>query len=239
MSNGNQLQPPPLLEVSGLEKVYRMVDSDLKVLRGVNLSILQGEMVALVGKSGVGKSTLLHILGTLDNPSAGSVRYNGSNIFELEDEELAQFRNENVGFIFQFHHLLPEFTALENVMMPKMIHGDSPAEAETAAIELLERVGLQHRMQHRPAELSGGEQQRVAIARSLVMRPKLVLADEPTGNLDTDTSESIHELLQELNEETEISFLIATHSPELANRMERILELTHGDVVERPGRNEA
>ena len=156
MSNGNQLQPPNLLDVSGLEKVYQMVDSNLKVLKGVNLSMRQGEMVALVGKSGVGKSTLLHILGTLDSPSAGTVHYNGEDVFGLDDENLARFRNQNVGFIFQFHHLLPEFTALENVMMPKLIHGTDPNEAEEAAAQLLERVGLKHRLQHRPAELSGG-----------------------------------------------------------------------------------
>ena len=230
MNNSQSVKEPPLVEVRDLRKVYEMSERNLEVLRGVDLRIDSGEMVALIGKSGVGKSTLLHILGTLDSPTSGEVLYHGNDVFGMTQAELAQFRNRNIGFIFQFHHLLPEFTALENVMMPCLIHGENSQKARTNAEDLLERVGLSPRAQHRPAELSGGEQQRVAIARALAMRPRLVLADEPTGNLDTETSDEIHKLLSDLNTATGISFLIATHNPQLANVMHRTLELTRGDV---------
>ena len=236
MNNTHSVEEPPLVAVKELRKVYQMAESDLEVLRGLQLEIQRGEMVALIGKSGVGKSTLLHILGTLDSPSSGEVLFEGTDVFSFAQKELASFRNRNIGFIFQFHHLLPEFSALENVMMPCLIEGRNSREARENAQDLLERVGLKERSTHRPAELSGGEQQRVAIARALVMRPKLVLADEPTGNLDTETSEDIHQLLKSLNDETGISFLIATHNRELANQMQRTMELTRGDVSEVHGR---
>lgn len=230
MNNSHSTNDVPLVDVKSIRKVYEMSESSLEVLRGVNLSIASGEMVALIGKSGVGKSTLLHIIGTLDSPTSGEVLFNGSDVFGMDQNDLAKFRNENIGFIFQFHHLLPEFTALENVMMPSLINGERASNARANAEDLLSRVGLSARISHRPAELSGGEQQRVAIARALAMRPRLVLADEPTGNLDTETSDDIHNLLAELNRETGISFLIATHNPQLANLMDRTLELTRGDV---------
>ncbi len=224
--------PQPLVMVEDLHKYYQMPQGDLQVLRGIGLHVNAGDTVSLVGKSGVGKSTLLHILGTLDTPTSGSVQLGGVSIFDLPEQELAAFRNANIGFIFQFHHLLPEFTALENVMMPRLISGGSKQDARQKAQALLERVGLADRATHRPAELSGGEQQRVAIGRALVMEPRLVLADEPTGNLDTETSEEIHKLIETLNQETGISFLIATHNRDLAGRMQRQLELTRGDLKE-------
>ena len=222
----------PLVEVRGLRKFFHLPDRRLDVLNGIDLTIGYRQMISLVGQSGVGKSTFLHILGTLDGPSEGSIRYEGKDVFALPEPELAHFRNQSIGFVFQFHHLLPEFTAVENVMMPALIHRQDYREAARMAEELLLSVGLKERLGHKPGELSGGEQQRVAIARALVMSPKVVLADEPTGNLDQYTSEEIHELLMSLNERTNITFLIATHNYSLAMRMRRHLLMRAGQVTE-------
>ena len=219
-----------LLAIKGLCKRYAMGDTTVEVLRGIDLEITAATTTALVGASGAGKSTLLHILGALDRPSSGSVCYRGSELFSRSDQELADFRNSSVGFVFQFHHLLPEFTALENVLMPALIARKPRQEANARAMKLLDQVGLSHRLTHRPGELSGGEQQRVAIARALVLGPELLLADEPTGNLDMKTSESIHELLAHLQQETGITLVIVTHNEHLAAGMERVIRLVDGRI---------
>lgn len=222
----------PLLDVRDLHKTYEMNDRPVEVLRGVSLSLQPGEMVALVGKSGSGKSTFLHIAGTLDAPTSGTVRFDGEDLFEKSESELARFRNETIGFVFQSHHLLPEFTALENVMMPALVRRRGGPEAEGKAVEMLKAVGLGHRIGHRPTELSGGEQQRVAIARALALRPRLLLADEPTGNLDDATGEEIFRVLVDLNEQHGISAVVVTHSERLASRMPRVMRLANGLIVE-------
>ncbi len=227
-----------LLSCRGLTKTYRMPGGEgedervLHVLRGVDLDIARGEMVSIVGHSGVGKSTLLHILGTLDEPTAGAISYGDQVMGELSSAALADFRNRTIGFIFQFHHLLAEFSALDNVMLPALIAGVSRKEAQQRALPLLEAVGLADRRVHKPGELSGGEQQRVAIARALVMEPEVVFADEPTGNLDSRTSSEIHELLGQLNERTGTAFVVVTHNIELAWLMERHLLMQGGGVRE-------
>jgi lipoprotein-releasing system ATP-binding protein len=214
----------------GLVKEYTDGPRTVCVLSGIDLDIGAGETVAIVGESGVGKSTLLHILGGLDRPTSGSVRVGGTDLAPLRDRDLARFRSESIGFVFQFHHLLPDFTALENVMMPCLIAGETPAVATERATALLERVGLRERLTHRPGELSGGEQQRVAVARAVVRRPALVLADEPTGNLDPDTGSEVERLLLELNREAGITCVVVTHSPRLAGAMDRTMRLTHGHL---------
>ena len=223
-----------LLTADGLRKAYKTEAGELEVLRGVSLSVREGEMVAVVGESGTGKSTLLHLLGALDRPSAGSVEYRGRDVFAQSDDRLAQFRNEEVGFVFQFHHLLPEFSALENVAMPAMIGGKAlRGETEARARALLEGFGLGERLRHRPAQLSGGEQQRVAIARALMNRPGLVLADEPTGNLDGPTAERLHLEIRRLADEGQ-AFVVVTHNPALASLADRTLHLERGQFVEAP-----
>jgi len=219
-----------LLSARGLVKAFSHGGRDIHVLRGLDLDLGRGERVAILGKSGVGKSTLLHVLGTLDRPDAGTVRVEGEDVFALPERRLAAFRNGHMGFVFQFHHLLPEFSALENVMIPAIIAGLSRREAESRSRALLDDVGLASRAAHRPAELSGGEQQRVALARALVMRPRLILADEPTGNLDDATSEEVHNLFAELNQRFGVAFLVATHNRKLAARMDRVLRLEDGVV---------
>jgi lipoprotein-releasing system ATP-binding protein len=219
-----------LMEARGLVRTFSHLGSDIRVLRGLDLTIDKAEQVAILGKSGVGKSTLLHVLGTLDRPDSGTILFDGEDVFRLSERRLAAFRNRHVGFVFQFHHLLPEFSALENVMIPGIIGGLSRREAWSRASSLLEAVGLAHRTEHRPGELSGGEQQRVALARALVMRPKLILADEPTGNLDDATSEEVHNLFTEVNRMFDVAFLVATHNLKLAARMTRILRLEDGMV---------
>lgn len=189
-------------------------------------------MISVMGASGVGKSTLLNILGTLDRPTTGEVIFNGMNICEKSDMELASFRNSKIGFIFQFHHLLPEFTAFENVMMPAIIHKKDRRKAIQAAEELLAKVGLQDRMHHRPGELSGGEQQRVAIARALINTPEIILADEPTGNLDTHTGEEVFDLLRKINQESNTTFILVTHNEKLAHQTNRILKMVDGQIDE-------
>jgi lipoprotein-releasing system ATP-binding protein len=219
-----------LLEAAGLRKSYGSGASRVDVLNGIDLAVRAGETIALVGASGAGKSTLLHLLGTLDRPSAGEVRYRGENVFRRNDLQLAEFRNRTIGFVFQFHHLLGEFTALENVMMPALINGVRREEAAEAARKLLAGVGLSHRLTHKPGELSGGEQQRVAIARALVMAPAVLLADEPTGNLDMKTSAGIHELFAELQQARGLALLVVTHNETLAARMERVIRLVDGKI---------
>lgn len=203
---------------------------ELTVLNGLDLDIRKGEMLAIVGASGVGKSTFLHILGGLDRPTSGKVFYGTTDLFGLTQDEIARFRNRRVGFVFQFHHLLPEFSALENVMMPSLIRGMDRAEAAQTASKALADVGLAGRVQHRPGELSGGEQQRVAVARALMLDPDIVLADEPTGNLDSHTGEAVHELLQKINQERGVTFVIVTHNDKLAIRADRVLRMADGKL---------
>lgn len=222
-----------LLAVSNLFKSYGSGSAKVDVLKGIDLTIEAGDTVALVGPSGAGKSTLLHVMGTIDRPSSGSVLFDGQDIFALSDQPLAAFRNRSIGFVFQFHHLLPEFTALENVMMPLLIGGEKKSQAEGRARELLSDVGLSHRITHRPGELSGGEQQRVAIARALVRSPRLLLADEPTGNLDRRTSEEVHALLYSIQQSTGISLVIVTHNEQLAAGMGRTIRFLDGKIAER------
>ncbi|MFC1837262.1 ABC transporter ATP-binding protein [Thermodesulfobacteriota bacterium] len=217
---------------TGIEKYYEEVGHRIDVLSGADLHLAKGEMIAIVGASGTGKTTLLHILGTLDRPTAGSLVYGEENVFNKNDEELSAYRNKTIGFVFQFHHLLPEFTALENVMMPGLIGGlDKNSMADKAA-EVLEKVKLSDRIQHRVGELSGGEQQRVALARAIIMKPLLLLADEPTGNLDTKTGYKVFQLLQEMSAEYSLSAVMVTHNLELAGEMNRCLTLADGKLQE-------
>ena len=219
-----------LLEVTDLSKSFGARSGKVEVLKGINLRVTAGETIALVGASGAGKSTLLHILGTLDRPTSGKVLFNGEEVFRRGDAALAAFRNRSIGFVFQFHHLLPEFTALENAMMPALIGGMARSEAEALATELLRDVGLSHRLTHRPGELSGGEQQRVAIARALVLTPQLLLADEPTGNLDMKTSDEVHDLLADIHRRKGITLMIVTHNERLAAGMGRIIRMVDGRI---------
>ena len=204
----------------------------VEVLKGVSLAVAAGELVSIAGPSGVGKSTLLHLLGGLERPTGGKISYGETNLAELTDMALARFRNRHAGFVFQFHHLLPEFSAVENVMLPLLIRRATQAAARERAAALLGRVGLSGRLRHRPGELSGGEQQRVAIARALVGEPAVLLADEPTGNLDSKTGEEVFELLRELNHETRLTCILITHNEELARRTDRVLRMLDGRMVE-------
>ena len=219
----------PLVSVQNVSKAFEHEGRSLEVLQGIDLDIQTGEMVTIVGPSGAGKSTLLHLIGTLDLPTAGRIFYEGQDVTRLGSSELAEFRNRSIGFVFQFHHLLPEFTALENVLMPGLIQGRR--RLEDRARQLLDEVGLSARLTHRPGELSGGEQQRVALARALLMEPKLVLADEPTGNLDSQTSESVQSLFFDLNRRHGTTFLIVTHSRDFAAMMPRQLSMKDGRIV--------
>jgi len=220
----------PLVELRGVEKRFFHEGRELQILKAIDLVIERKEMLSIVGASGAGKSTLLHLLGTLDLPSRGKILFAGADVTAYSSAELAEFRNRSLGFVFQFHHLLPEFSALENVMMPGLIRGMSRKDLEARARALLGEVGLTARLLHRPGELSGGEQQRVALARALVMEPELVLADEPTGNLDSGTSEAIHELFFRLNRTHGTTFLIVTHSGDLAARMPRVVHMRDGQI---------
>jgi lipoprotein-releasing system ATP-binding protein len=222
-----------LLTASAIRKSFRKEKSEIQVVRGVDLTINTGEMVAITGASGVGKSTLLHILGALEPPTAGKVLFGPKqeDIFKYSDRQISEFRNKSLGFVFQFHYLLPEFTALENVMMPALIAGHSRKACQKQAEDLLGFVGLTERLEHRPSELSGGEQQRVAVARSVIMRPKLLLADELTGNLDSVNRNNVMDLLVQLNAATGVSILLVTHDLEIAKKMHRVLVMRDGVFV--------
>ena len=221
-----------LLRAEGLRKTFRTGDGSIEVLRSIDLTVGEGERVAVVGASGVGKSTLLHILGTLDRPSSGSLRFRGEDLLTKDGRSLARFRNRSLGFVFQFHHLLPEFDALENVMMPGLIGGRAFGEMRRRATHLLEEVGLEHRIRHPVGKLSGGERQRVAVARALVLDPALVLADEPTGNLDPKTGDQVLNLLLEMNRIHGTALVVVTHSPQLAGTLGRVVALTDGYLGE-------
>ena len=219
-----------LLSVRDLHKSFAEGGVEIHVLRGLNLELAEGERLAIVGESGVGKSTLLHVLGTLDRPSSGKIFYSGKELPLNDETAVSQFRNRELGFVFQFHYLLPDFSALENVMFPALIQGMDAARAKSEAKKLLELVGLKERMNHRPGKLSGGEQQRVAVARAVILKPRLVLADEPTGSLDMRIGEEVQDLLFRLNEEHNIALIIATHNREFAERIGRRAELKDGQL---------
>lgn len=216
-----------MIKATNIHKYY----GDLHVLKCVNLEVAEGEIVCIVGKSGAGKSTLLHIIGTLDTATEGQVTIGGVDVFSLRNDELARFRNRHIGFVFQFHHLLPEFTALENVCMPAFIRGDDETTARKRALELLDYLGLSDRLQHKPGQLSGGEQQRVAVARALMNQPHVILADEPSGNLDSHSSKDLHQLLFQLRQDFGQTFLIVTHNKELAAMSDRTLEMKDGVIL--------
>lgn len=219
------------IEVTNLRKSYWMDQQELPVLNGVNTVIQSGELISITGHSGVGKSTFLHVVGTLDTPTSGTVSYDGKDVFAGSRASISDFRNRRIGFVFQFHHLLPEFTALENVMMPALVQRLDKKDAQARAESMLEDVGLGNRVKHRPGELSGGEQQRVALARALVLSPSLLLADEPTGNLDEGTGGAIHELLFKVNALHKVTIVVVTHSTALAQRMPRRLHMEGGLIV--------
>lgn len=220
-----------MISVVDLTKSFSMNGRELTVLRGVNLEIARGEFIAIVGASGAGKSTLMHILGTLEQPTKGTVYFDGQDIFRMPEQAQANFRNRKIGFVFQFHHLLPEFTALENACLPAIIQGRPAQQIESEAIGLLTEVGLKDRLHHKPGELSGGEQQRVAVARALMQQPDLVLADEPTGNLDTHTGDDVFNLMRQLNRSRGTTFIIVTHNPKLSEQAGRILHMEDGRIV--------
>ena len=217
-----------MIHVINIHKYY----GDLHILRGVSINIEQGEVISIVGPSGAGKSTLLHIIGTLDRANEGKVLYEGTDVFQLSDKKLGRFRNKQIGFVFQFHHLLPEFTAIENVSIPAHIAGMNVADTKLKAAELLQYLGLEDRLHHKPSQLSGGEQQRVAVARALINDPKVVLADEPSGNLDSDAARELHQLFFQLRKQFNQTFIIVTHNTELADLADRKLTMKDGTIAQ-------
>jgi lipoprotein-releasing system ATP-binding protein len=220
-----------MIKVTDLHKSFSMGSHELPVIKGIDLEIQRGELIAIVGASGAGKSTLLHIIGTLDRPTSGTVTFDGQDLFQLSDTQQAEFRNRRVGFVFQFHHLLPEFTALENACMPALVQRRDQSTVEAEARALLAEVGLSERVHHKPGELSGGEQQRVAMARALMQKPDVILADEPTGNLDTHTGDSLFALMRELNRSRRTTFIIVTHNDKLSAQCDRIVHMQDGMIV--------
>lgn len=220
-----------MIKVTDLHKSFSMGSYELPVLKGINLEIQRGELIAIVGASGAGKSTLLHIIGTLDKPSSGTVTFDGQDLFQMTETQLAEFRNRRIGFVFQFHHLLPEFTALENACMPALVQRRDPESVRSDATALLTEVGLGQRLYHKPGELSGGEQQRVAMARALMQKPDMVLADEPTGNLDTHTGDGLFGLMRELNKARGTTFIIVTHNDKLSAQSDRIIHMQDGQII--------
>ncbi|WP_435277085.1 lipoprotein-releasing ABC transporter ATP-binding protein LolD [Psychrobium sp. nBUS_13] len=221
----------PLLTCTGISKTYQDGDNQVNVLSALDLTLNSHELLAITGRSGSGKSTLLHLLGTLDEPSSGEILFEGQDIHQLSKNKQAIFRNQSLGFIYQFHHLLAEFSALENVMMPLLIAGESQQLAKARAIEMIKSVGLSDRGHHKPSQLSGGERQRIAIARALVNKPALVLADEPTGNLDSENALAIFQLLKSLRDQQGTSFVVVTHDNELANKLDRVVNLSSGSLA--------
>ncbi|EEI91731.1 ABC transporter, ATP-binding protein [Sphingobacterium spiritivorum ATCC 33300] len=216
-----------MLQAKGIYKAY----GDLPILKGVDLEVEKAEIVTIVGASGAGKSTLLHIIGTLDRPESGEVWIDGIKVSGLNEKKLSAFRNKHIGFVFQFHHLLPEFTALENVCIPAFINGVPKKEAETSAMQLLEMLGVAHRATHKPSAMSGGEQQRVSVARALINKPSIVLADEPSGNLDSENAAALHQLFFDLRDKIQQTFVIVTHNDELANISDRTIHMRDGNIV--------
>jgi len=231
-TEASSTEPTPLVQVDNLQRSFKMGNQTVHVLNGITMTIQRGEIVAIIGASGAGKSTLLHILGTLDRPTKGQVLFEGQNMFKASETALASFRNRRIGFVFQFHHLLPEFTALENAYLPALIQRIPEQTAIKTATALLSEVGLAHRLHHKPGELSGGEQQRVAVARALIRQPDLVLADEPTGNLDTQTGDELFELLRKLNETHGTAFIIVTHNEKLSHQTDRLIHMQDGQILE-------
>jgi len=225
-------QAHPLLRAAAVDKKFFDAGREISVLRGLNLEVAAGEEIAIIGQSGVGKSTLLHVLGSLEAPTSGKVLFEGQDLFALDDKALAEFRNRKLGFVFQFHYLLADFSALENVTMPALIARLPDHEARSRAEQTLELVGLRDKMHRRPTELSGGEQQRVAVARAVVLGPRLVLADEPTGNLDPHTADEVHSLFHRLNRELGVTFMVATHNERLSRSMGKTLRLRDGQLVD-------
>jgi lipoprotein-releasing system ATP-binding protein len=224
------MEKETLFEVSKIKKSYQITKKNkLNVLKGINLKVYKGEIAAIVGKSGAGKSTLLHILGTLDRPDSGNFNFEGKDVFSFSDKQLAEFRSKEIGFIFQFHHLLPEFTAIENVQIAYLISGNKD---KSKSLDILKEVGLGDRINHKPSEISGGEAQRVAIARALINSPKIILADEPTGNLDTENAEAVIDLIFELRKKFNQTYLIVTHNEEFAARCDRIIKISDGVILE-------
>lgn len=219
-----------MIKINNLNKTFIKDGNKIEVLKGLDLEIDRGESLAILGVSGAGKSTLLHILGTLDHPTSGTLSFDGINVFDWSEKRLAEFRNRKIGFVFQFHHLLPEFNSLENTMMPALINSISKQDAREKAEIILNEVGLGDRMTHKPGELSGGEQQRVAVARALIMEPEIILADEPTGNLDRSTGKKVEDILTNLNKTRNITLVVVTHNRQLADRMSRIIGLQDGKI---------
>jgi lipoprotein-releasing system ATP-binding protein len=224
----------PILELNSLEKVFPHPRGPVNVLKGISLKIMPGETIAIVGVSGAGKSTLLHCIGAIDHPSSGQVMFDGADLAQLSPLELARVRNHKIGFVFQFHHLLPEFDALENVMVPALISRMDQKQAGEKARKVLEELGLADRLHHRVGELSGGEEQRVAVARAMILEPKLLLCDEPTGNLDAETGKKVEDLLLELNRKKGVTLIVVTHNEALAARMQRTLHLKNGQLINQP-----